>query len=368
MSQAPTEPPQLPVSDVELPSQTAPTALRIAQGRTFPAQQQILLYSAADWEEFIREWAHYQKTKFIRVVRLAGAGDLGVDVAGFTDSSGFQGVWECFQCKHYDDPLTPTTAFPELGKILWHSFQKRYAAPRKYYFVAPKGCGQKLKKQLLKPEELKAILIADWNKDCASEITSKTTIPLEGEFLDYVNAFDFSIFTFKAALEILDEHQSTPHYSTRFGGGLPDRPPIPLPPNSVQASESRYITQLLDTYSEECGSPISSGDDLNTSPKLLQHFDRQREYFYSAEALRNFARDTVPAGTFEELQGEVYAGVVDTEQSPHPTSLIRLNAVTQAAANLPITANGLISVTKIQDKKGICHQLANEERLNWRNP
>jgi hypothetical protein len=99
---------------------------------------------------------------------------------------------------------------------------------------------------------------------------------------------------------------------------------------------------------------------------LIEHYHRQREYFYHAESLRNFARDTVPSGTFEDLQDEVHAAVVEVESASHADGLVRMNAVTQAAAQLPLSANGLISVTKVQDKRGICHQLANEDRLTWK--
>ena len=74
----------------------------------------------------------------------------------------------------------------------------------------------------------------------------------------------------------------------------------------------------------------------------------------------------MPSGTFDELQEEVYAGVVEIEATPHPCALTLLNSVTQAAAQLQLTANGLISVTKIQDRKGICHQLANDDKLKWK--
>jgi hypothetical protein len=107
-------------------------------------------------------------------------------------------------------------------------------------------------------------------------------------------------------------------------------------------------------------------DDLKAWRDLTHHYNRQREFFYHAESLRNFARDTVPAGTFEELQDEVHAGVIEIEAAPHADGFARVNAVTQAAASLPLTANGLISVTKVQDKRGICHQLANANRLQWK--
>jgi hypothetical protein len=99
---------------------------------------------------------------------------------------------------------------------------------------------------------------------------------------------------------------------------------------------------------------------------LAGHYHRQREYFYHAESLRNFARDTVPSGTFESLQDEVHAGVVDISEAVHLDGLACLNAVTQAAQELQLTENGLISVVKIQDRRGICHQLANVDRLRWK--
>jgi len=367
MSKSTTENP-IQFTDVPAPEVTVPSVQKVLHGKSFLPQQQILLFSPDEWEEFIKEWVHYQRTKYQKVVRLAGAGDQGVDVAGLTDDSAFGGVWDCYQCKHYDEPLTPTVALPEIAKILWHSFKKRYTSPRKYFFIAPWGCGPKLKKQLLNPADLKANLLSEWVDICANKITSKETVQLEGDFAAYVDAFDFSIFTFKTALEIIDEHRATPYYAARFGGGLPERPPAQTPPTSVQESESRYVQQLYGVYTEERGIVVAESGDLATSPDLSSHLDRQREYFYSAESLRNFARDAVPDGTFEDLQSEVYTGVIEVAQEAHPTSMKRLTAVTQAATTLEITANGLISVTKIKDRRGICHQLANEDRLQWSKP
>ena len=74
----------------------------------------------------------------------------------------------------------------------------------------------------------------------------------------------------------------------------------------------------------------------------------------------------MPPGTFEDLQTEVHAGVVDVESASHADAYARLNAVTQAAIQLHLTSNALISVVRVPDRKGICHQLANEDRLTWR--
>jgi hypothetical protein len=297
---------------------------------------------------------------------MSGAADMGIDVAGFTDDDGFQGVWDNYQCKHYDDPLTPSVAIPEIGKTLWHSFKRRFVRPQRYYFMAPKDCGMSLKKLLLNPAGLKAKLIENWDKWCARRITSTESTPLGGAFLDYVNEFDFSIFTFKTALEAIDEHRHTPYHATRFGGGLPDRPASERPPADPARSESRYLEQLFDAYGDHKKVAIADLNGLGPWPDLVEHYHRQREFFYHAESLRNFARDTVPTGTFEDLQDEIHAGVMELAASPHPDALVRVNAVTQAATHLALTASGLISVVKIQDRRGICHQLANDDRLKWR--
>jgi hypothetical protein len=343
-----------------------PNAATVLHGRLIPPQQQILLYSAGDWEEFILEWVHYKKKQYKKVVRLSGANDMGVDVAAFTDDAGFRGIWDNYQCKHYDDPLTPSVAIPEIGKTLWHSFEKRFAPPRKYYFMAPHDCGMSFKKLLLSSSDLKAKLIEKWSDWCAANITTTKSIPLEGKFLDYVGAFNFSIFTFKTALEAIDEHSHTPYHAARFGGGLPDRPSSKSPPSEPAKMESRYLDQMFEAYGDSKKAEVSSLVDLEPWQDLIAHYHRQREFFYHAESLRNFARDTVPSGTFEELQDEVQAGVVEIEAASHIDGFVRMNAVTQAAALLPLTANGLISVTKVQDKRGICHQLANDDRLRWK--
>ena len=360
---------KLSIKLVEVPEpakQPAPSSAKVMHGAVKPPQQLILLYSAEEWESFVEEWVHYLKTQYVKVVRLSGPSDMGIDVAGLADKNGLSGVWDNYQCKDYGNPLTPSVAIPEIGKILWHSFEGHYTPPRKYYFMAPKNVGMQLKKLLLKPGDLKTHVVLKWDDWCANAITSTKKIPLTGKLRTYVSNFDFSIFTFKTALEAIDEHRQTPYYSARFGGGLSDRPAVTAPPSNPAATESRYLQQLFEAYSDNQKASLPDLASLSSHPDLADHYQRQRETFYHAEALRNFARDTVPSGTFEELQGEVHAGVVDVCDSPHADALVRLKAVTQAAASLPLTANGLITVTKIQDKKGICHQLANENRLKWK--
>ena len=213
------------MQEMPTPDQASvPTSATVVHGKLIPPQQQILLFSPGDWEAFVQEWAHYQRTQYVKVVRFSGAGDMGIDVAGFTDEKRLKGVWDNYQCKHSSTKeLTASIALPEIGKCLWHSHQGKFSVPRRYYFMASKGCGNGLQKLLGDPAALKAELFAKWDKWCASAITSTQAIFLKGAFKTYADAFDYSIFTFKTPLELIDEHRNTPYHAARFGGGLPDR-------------------------------------------------------------------------------------------------------------------------------------------------
>jgi len=84
--------------------------------------------------------------------------------------------------------------------------------------------------------------------------------------------------------------------------------------------------------------------------------------------LRVFARDSVPPGTFESLQDEIHSGVVDVAEADHVDRFERVKAVTRAARQLGLTSNALLSCAKATDRDGICHQLANEDKLLWTKP
>lgn len=353
--------------DIQAPAHpaSAVTAALVSTGPVIPPQQRLLTYSPDDWEDFVQEWAHYcLRTSYLQVQRFTGAGDMGVDVAGFTDDLRLLGIWDNYQCKHYDHALAPSEVWAELGKVIWYSFQGEYKVPRRYYFVSPWGVGTKLGRLLANAVKLRDELIANWDKHVKDGITSTQTVLLEGSLRTYVHAFDFSIFGVKTALELVDDHRLTPVHAARFGGGLKPRPAATKPPTELASAESRYVSQLLKAYQEHTGATVPDPSALPAG-KLKEHFRRQREAFYEAESLRVFARDSVPPGTFEALQSEIYEGVIDTHDDDHADGYQKVCAVTKAARDMQITSNALITCTKSKDRDGICHQLVNDERLTW---
>jgi hypothetical protein len=359
-----TEVPPPPTSPAQV------TADQVLHGPSIPPQQRIQLYSAEEWEAFVQEWAHFcLKTQYVQVRRFSGAGDRGIDIAGFTDARKLLGIWDNYQCKRFlDHAVYPSEAWPEIGKILWYSFKGEYSAPRRYYFVAPRGVGTTLAAYVANSSKLKTALIENWDKYARRAITETEEVSLEGDFLAYVQNFDFSIFDSKTALQLIEDHRGCPCHAARFGGGLPGRPEVQPPPSMFAANESRYIEQLLGAYADHVKQPVTNPAALKTWPKIDSHFNRQREAFYHAESLRVFARDSVPAGTFQNLQNDIHSGVIDICDSIHADGFERVKRVTQAARELQLTANALLASTKPKDRDGICHQLANEDRLIWTKP
>jgi hypothetical protein len=292
-------------------------------------------------EDFIQEWAHYAlKSFYAQVLRFTGPGDHGIDIAGFIDAQKLSGIWDNYQCKRYlGHAIQPREAWPEIGKILWYTFNEEYRTPRRYYFVAPHGIGTTLAGYLSNAAKLRKALMENWKNHVQNAITDKQKVPLEGEFLAYVEAFDFSIFDSKTALQVIDGHRCCPNHLARFGGGLPNRPAPDRPPPNIALGESRYVAQLLGAYADHKKQAVSEVIALNAWPALDSHFKRQREAFYHAESLRVFARDNVPAGTFESLQDDIHSGVVDVCDADHVDGYQRVKQVTQAARELHLTSN-----------------------------
>ena len=310
----------------------------------------------------VDEWAS-SLPDYGRVERAGGAGDKGCDVIATVDPSDPDSDWDNFQCKHYDHPLAPGDIWVELGKLCYYTHIGEYSVPRAYCFVAPTGIGTKLLNLIKKPERLREGLITNWAAKCAAQITTTKSVPLEGPLLEHLKTFDFTRVGHLPTPKLIEQHRKTPYFAVRFGLGLPTRATSPLPPATIAPGETRYVAQLLEAYSDNHGAIYASTASLTASHK--RHLQRARESFYCAEALRSFSRDTLPNGAFNNLQDQILDGVVDTAEADHSCGLTRVNATTAHATNLGLTSSALLGRVEPRDRKGVVHQLANEDRLTW---
>ena len=354
-------------------SAVVPSAAQISGGIPIPPVRLLQVMSATDWEDFTEEWLtlYRQSGKYNSIKKYSGPGDLGLDVVAFTSAEGFSMPWDSYQCKHYDHALEPNDIYGEVGKIIYHSFKQTppfnqaCRVPRRHVFVSPQGVGITVGRWLKDPSRFKEAVREIWEEKAVPKIGVGVHAPLNGELLEYFDAFDFGIFGDRTGVELIEEHAQTVFYAARFGGGLPPRGAPDAPPPVPTEAESLYLQKLLNAYADHLQEPVPAPTSLTTHPEFARHYERQRVLFYSAESLRNFARDRTPPLTFESLQEDIYHGVVDTCDGNHADSFERLRATVSVAGQVDVGGNALVGVTRVADKQGICHQLANDDRLSW---
>jgi hypothetical protein len=125
----------------------------------------VYLYNDKEWEEFIAEWASVKESDYKEVEVFGGSGDKGRDVIAYINKDKPLYKWDCYQCKFYTKPLSPSDAWVEFGKIIYYTFKKDYPIPEKYFFVAPRGLGPKLTDLLNQvfsaQEKLRATIVSE---------------------------------------------------------------------------------------------------------------------------------------------------------------------------------------------------------------
>ncbi|MBK9187705.1 MAG: hypothetical protein IPM33_02000 [Phycisphaerales bacterium] len=290
---------------------------------------------------------------------------MGRDVVATPDETDLS-VWDNYQCKHYAQPLMPSDIWLELGKLAYYTHRGDFTVPRTYRFVAPQGAGSSLSKLFAKPADLKAQLITNWDTHCRPSITRTGEVPLSPELLAHLNTIDFSIFGSIPPLTLIDQHRTTPWHVARFGGGLPLRPQPAIPPSEPAANEATYLRKLFEAYSDARGNAAACFADISAEPQYSSHYSDSRFEFYSAESLQGFSRDTLPAGSFEDLQDEIHSGIRDTLRGLHANGFQRLVAVVGSARALQLTSHPLVPRMHIRDRGGVCHQLANDrDDVQW---
>jgi hypothetical protein len=328
-------------------------------------------FSAPDFERFTLEWADgFLRTSIPGIYEIqqrGGAGDKGRDIVVWLDPPGLKPRrWHLYQCKHYNDKLGPGKALGEIAKVLHYSLNGDYTPPIEYWFVTHKGVTGDLQDLIDDPEKLRAYVLKHWKKHCAKAITSTAAIPLSEELKAHIASFDFSTFRVKQPLDIINEHKKTRYHLTVFGAPLISRPPPPSPPSIMAASERVYVSELYKVIAENLGISIQAAVDFAHSPHMRGLFDRSRITFYSAEGLKELARDHMAdEAFFDSLLSDFSNGLYHTYTAPAASGLVRLRATVQAAQSLQLGAHALEPHTTTMDREGACHHLVNNGVVTW---
>jgi hypothetical protein len=346
--------------------------LGLGAGLPVKPLDRLASFSAADFERFILEWADGYLAKLVpgvnQIQLRGGAGDKGRDiVVWLDDSSTVPRRWRLYQGKHYGDRLGAGVAAAEIGKVLFYTLRGDYTPPEQYWFVTHKGVTGDFQDLLDVPAELRKFVIDNWKKYCAKKIHSEE-VELSPELRAHIATFDFSIFRAKQPLELINEHSQTKYHLTVFGMPLIERPPPPQPPSTVAPEETVYVTQLYEVIAERLGVSVSAVADFASSPEMSRLFDRSRITFYSAEGLKELARDRMAdAAYFDTLLDHFRDGLFHAYTVDGQTGLQRLRGTVLASQSLQLGAHILEPHATPNDREGACHHLANDGSIKWRD-
>lgn len=348
---------------VDLPDPGPDTYSLGVSGPILLPRQYIAFFSPSDWEEFVYEWARALEG-YLHVQIPGGSGDRGLDVVGLLTDAGTDGQWDCFQCKHYNRALRPGDAYPEMYKVIAGATDGVYTLPRRYRFLAPHGCGPTLTRLLSSPAKLKEGFLS-WLEGSSSPLHDADS-DMQARIRATAQGIEYSLFKAEDLEDVLVVHRRSPNHVLRFGTQPITRArELAQTPSEVDLSrEAVYVKKLVEVYNERHGTAWKTEAEISDASSR-EHFKRAREAFFSAEDLRGSARDQVPAAVFSDLQQDMYDGVVDIEQMDHPNGMSRLSKVTEKASTVPLDSSPLIRIIRPRDRTGLCHQLANDERLNW---
>lgn len=356
------------IGEIGYPNSTSDYQLTqqdIEFGEALDPLKRIAVFSPDEFESFIQLWVKESlKKEYSLVTKCGGAGDKGRDViAYFPDKT-----WDNYQCKHYGKALSHHEIWLEIGKLCYYTFNESYTVPKSYYFVCSKGITPKLIESLEKPKSLKREFLEKWDTHCKTKITQSKSIELTDEFRDYILKIDFSIFKHVTPLDLVASVKDSIGYASIFGGGLKKKREVSEePPAEIASSELIYTDKIFEAYSDYLGMPVTNENDLIKQVKLKSHFERQRRHFYTVETLLRLERDirTFNDKTIVSVKDEIYDSVIDTVDSDYSNGYERLKSVTDKARKCDLSAHPLLKVTYENDKHGLCHHLANENRISW---
>ena len=315
-----------------------------------------------EFEEMVCEWAYScLKGKYEKICNIGGTGDRGRDIVAYKDYKGH--VWDNYQCKKYNHKLRPSDIWIEIAKLCYRCFNHDLpSVPQNYFFVSLLGVSPDVNDILGDQTRIKDGLIQNWHSTLQNNIISGKTIALEGELKNYVLRFNFAIFNYIPPEEFSEQYTKTAYFTQRFGILSKSRPLQKATPQEIQNNEAVYIKKILDAYSDYLKENIDNYRKLDAYPELKRDFERQRNSFFSAESLSEFSRDISDPllGHFDKLKSEIYDGIIDDIEGDADNGFVRLKKVLARATALQITDNPLVDHLKIDDRKGICHHLAND--------
>lgn len=334
----------------------------LIKGPQVTPMQRLEIMDPSRFEELTEVWLlGKEDIKYRSVKRNAGSGDRGRDVVCYHVSSSDIDI---YQCKHYKDQLNWSDLKEEFYKLCYFTFIKDYPVPKSYFIVSAKGCSNKLRTDYIdKPAEInKALINHLLSNDVKMDKTSLRSLP---GFIKYLEEFDFKFVHEITPGQLIDEFWGSKFRPYYLGGALKkfQKEKVIVPP-SISAEETEYINQLLTVYSEQTGEKYNAPEKISDAYRY--HFEMQRTYFYSIESFKRCVRDNLPSmQPFDEIEETISQGINDIVSNPKIDGFEKLSNSLSRSVEMNMDNCTLKSELYPNEKKGICHLLANKKTVRW---
>ena len=136
-----------------------------------------------------------------------------------------------------------------------------------------------------------------------------------------------------------------------------------IPP--VQPGEEKYTGALLEMYGENKKDPPVTVEDIEKDDRFRSHFHEQRRYYYTAMAACAQMEDG--RSFFTKAEEEMYDCIIDTYNREYTAGCDRHRAVMEQGAKISMDAfagqDNLLRCLRVSAKKGIIHDLVNQDKL-----
>lgn len=151
-----------------------------------------------------------------------------------------------------------------------------------------------------------------------------------------------------------------------FGGAKINVPERIIPEKNINLQEEKYVSELLFAYAEDKNIEKVTIDSIPN--EYQSHFQRNREYYYSAVRIKRRLRDIIPI-EFENFKEDIFEGIVEVVGKDYPNSYQRIENTFIHISQMEKTKSRIEELKGwigLKERKGVCHMLVNEGKISWK--
>lgn len=142
-------------------------------------------------------------------------------------------------------------------------------------------------------------------------------------------------------------------------------------PDTITGIEMPYISQLFAAYGDAENYNGFCENTFNNFPEYKDDFDDRRIEYFSAESIKRSVAELNTqnlSNQFDILKSATFDNIIDTSRKKYSNGYDKMLSVMEQATSSPVE-NYILSSSPYwisgKIKKGVCHHLVNDGKLQW---